>query len=208
MSAPHGRWIRRLHLTAGIPATKIDTAEVTMLAYLFVVLAVFFRFAIPYLHSQPWHFTPLAASLLFFGAYGSRRQFWFPVVLLAASDVILSRYVYKYPLGWDLLVTWLWYAAVVLLGTGLKRHLKPLWIIAAALASSVSFFLLSNLVVWLAYNMYPKTFSGLMACYVAAIPFARGTFASDLLFTPVLFAVPFLVKQISQKSGHSGPAAA
>jgi len=207
VSAPHGHCYR-LHLTIGTAAAKIDTAEVTMLAYIFVVLAVFFRFAIPYLHSQPWHFTPLAASLLFFGAYGSRRQFWFPVVLLAASDVILSKFVYKYPISWDLMVTWAWYAAIVLLGTGLKRHLKALWIIAAALASSVSFFLLSNFVVWLAYNMYPKTLSGLVACYVAAVPFFRGTFASDLLFTPVLFAVPFLIKQFSEKTGHSGTAAA
>jgi hypothetical protein len=72
-----------------------------MLAYLFVVLAVAVRFM-----PHPWHFTPVAASLLFFGAYGSRRQAWFPVVLLAASDVVLSKFVYGYPLSWDLLVTW------------------------------------------------------------------------------------------------------
>ena len=179
-----------------------------MLAYTFVVLAVFFRLAIPYLHSQPWHFAPLAASLLFFGAYGSRRQFWFPIALLAASDVVLSKFVYRYPVSWDLLVTWAWYAAIVLLGTSLKRRLKPLWIIGAALASSVSFFLLSNFVVWLAYNMYPKTLSGLVTCYVAAVPFFRGTFASDLLFTPVLFAIPAMIKQFSEKPGHSGAAAA
>ena len=179
-----------------------------MLAYLFVVIAVAFRLAIPHLHSQPWHFTPVAASLLFFGAYGSRRQAWFPVAMLAGSDVILSKFVYHYPLSWDLLVTWFWYAAVVALGTVLTRHRKALWIICSALASSVSFFLLSNFAVWMAYNMYPKTLSGLVACYVAAVPFFRGTFASDLLFTPVLFAVPFLIKQFSEKTGHSGTAAA
>ena len=43
--------------------------EVIMLAYLFLLLAVAVRFM-----SHPWMFTPVAASLLFFGARGSRRQ--------------------------------------------------------------------------------------------------------------------------------------
>ncbi|HEY7354471.1 MAG TPA: DUF6580 family putative transport protein [Terriglobales bacterium] len=179
-----------------------------MLAYLFVVIAVAFRLLIPHLQSQPWHFTPVAASLLFFGAYQSKRRLWFPVAMLAASDVVLSKFVYHYPLSWDLLVTWTWYAAVVALGTALTRHRKALWIICSALASSVSFFLLSNFAVWAAYNMYPKTMSGLVACYVAAVPFFRGTFASDLLFTPVLFSIPVLIKVFAERPGASGPASA
>jgi hypothetical protein len=198
-----------MHLTHESLPAKIISAEVIMLPYLFVVIAVVFRFLIPYLHSQPWHFTPLAASLLFFGAYGSRRQAWFPVALLAGSDVILSKFVYHYPLSWDLLVTWAWYAAVVGLGTVLTRHRKALWIICSAVASSVSFFLISNFAVWAAYNMYPKTLSGLITCYAMAVPFFRGTFASDLLFTPVLFAIPVVMKQLSERAAQGqGPAAA
>jgi hypothetical protein len=165
-----------------------------MLAYLFVVLAVAVRFM-----PHPWHFTPVAASLLFFGVYGSRRQSWFPLVLLAASDVILNKFVYRYPFSWDLLVTWAWYAAVLFLGTGLRRHLKPLWIVSSALASSVSFFLLSNFAVWAAYNMYPKSISGLIACYAAAVPFFRGTLAGDLVFTLVAFALAAMIRQVSER---------
>jgi hypothetical protein len=169
-----------------------------MLAYLFVVLAVAVRFM-----PHPWHFTPVAASLLFFGAYGSRRQAWFPVVLLAASDVVLSKFVYGYPLSWDLLVTWAWYGAVLLLGTGLRGHLKAYWIVLSALASSVSFFLLSNFAVWAALNLYPKTLSGLVTCYAMAVPYFRGTLTGDLVFTAVLFAVPAVAKQVSEHSARS-----
>jgi hypothetical protein len=180
------------------------TSEVTMLAYIFVILAVAVRFM-----PHPWHFTPEAASLLFFGAYRSRRQLWFPVALFAASDVILNKFVYSYAFSWDLLITWAWYAAVVFLGSGLRQHLKPLWIMASALASSVSFFLLSNFAVWAAYNMYPKTGSGLIACYAAAVPFFRGTLEGDLVFTAVLFSVPVLMKRLSSGSTENrGPAAA
>src|SRR5947199_8018434 len=139
-----------------------------MLAYVFVILAAAVRFM-----PHPWHFTPIAASLLFFGAYGSRRQVWFPVVLLAGSDVFLNKFIYHYPLSWDLLVTWLWYAAVVVLGSGLRRHLKVQWIMGSALAASVSFFVLSNFAVWAAYDMYPKNFAGLMTSYAMAVPFFR-----------------------------------
>jgi hypothetical protein len=173
-----------------------------MLAYLFIVLAVAVRFM-----PHPWHFTPVAASLLFFGAHGSRRQLWLPVALLAASDVFLNKFIYSYPLSWDLLVTWVWYAAVVLLGSGLRRHLKPQWIMGSALVSSVSFYLLSNFAVWAAYDMYPKTWSGLMTCYTMAIPFFRGTFVGDLGFTAVLFAVPVVMKQLSERGAQSRAAA-
>lgn len=168
-----------------------------MLAYIFVVLAVAVRFT-----PHPWHFTPEAASLLFFGAYASRRRLWFPVALFAASDVILNKFVYHYPLSWEILVTWTWYAAIVVLGIGISKHLKPLWIVSSALASSVSFFLLSNFAVWVAYEMYPKTWSGLVACYVAAVPFFRGTLEGDLVFTAVLFAVPVVIKQLSERVSH------
>jgi hypothetical protein len=169
-----------------------------MLAYLFIVVAVAARFM-----PHPWHFTPVAASLLFFGAYRSRRQAWFPVVLLAASDVVLSKFVYGYPLSWDLLVTWAWYGAVILLGTRLHGHLKLHWIVGSALASSVSFFLLSNFAVWAAWTLYPKTLAGLVTCYAAAVPYFRGTLTGDLVFTAVMFAIPAVVKQASERRARS-----
>ena len=88
-----------------------------MLAYLFVLFAVAVRLAIPYMQTHPWHFTPVAASLLFFGARGSRRQLWIPVGLLALSDIVLSKFVYHYAVDASQLVSWAWYAAIVLLGT-------------------------------------------------------------------------------------------
>jgi hypothetical protein len=35
--------------------------------------------------------------------------------------------------------------------------------------------------------MYPMTFDGLLACYVAAIPFFWNTVQGDLLYTAILF---------------------
>jgi len=176
-----------------------------MLAYLFVVLAVAVRFM-----PHPWMFTPVTGSLLFFGARGPRRQLWIPFVLLAASDVALTKLVYAYPFTWDHYVTFAWYAAVLWLGTRLGTKTKWMPVIGAALASSVSFFLLSNFATWASWDMYPKTFAGLMECYMAALPFFRHALAGDLIFTAAMFATPMALHALSAAFGSQGdhPAAA
>lgn len=174
-----------------------------MLAYLFVLLAVAIRFM-----PHPWMFTPVTGSLLFFGARGSRRQLWIPLVLLAASDVVLTKWVYSYPFSWDHYVTFAWYAAVLCLGTRLGTKTKLVPVIGAALASSVSFFLLSNLATWACWNMYPKSLSGVMMSYAAGLPFFRHALAGDLIFTVAMFATPMALRALSGAFGGQSDHAA
>jgi hypothetical protein len=184
-----------------------------MLPYLFVLLAIAVRF-LPFagpLNVLPhaWHFTPLAASLLFFGARGSRRQMWIPLVLLAATDVVLTKYAYRYVLSWDHLVTWAWYAAILWLGTNLRQKAGFWRVVGAAAVSSVSFFLISNFAVWAAWaDMYPRTFGGLMMSYAAGLPFFRGTAESDLFFSLAMFGTPVALDALAGLLEKSGPAAA
>lgn len=180
-----------------------------MLAYLFVLLAVAVRFM-----PHPLAFTPVAAALLYFGARGARRQLWIPFALLAVCDVVLTKFVYSYQFSWDHFVTWAWYAAILWLGTGLRENaglLKKMdWlrVAGAALASSISFFIVSNFAVWACWSMYPKTISGLMTCYAAGIPFFRRGVAGDLLFTAVMFGVPALAAVLAHHGKTHGSAAA
>jgi hypothetical protein len=162
-----------------------------MLAYLFIIAAIAVRFL-----PHPFSFTPVGAALLFFGAYGARKRAWIPVALLAASDVYLTVFQYGYPFAWDTFVTWGWYAAIILLGTKLCGNVRPMRVLGASLAVAVSFFILSNFAVWAAYEMYPHTWSGLMAAYVAGIPFFRTEIASDMLFSTVFFSVPVLAASL------------
>lgn len=173
-----------------------------MLAYLFILFAIAVRF-LPFagpmnVLPHAWHFTPIGASLLFFGARGSRRQMWVPFVLLAATDVVLTKFAYSYPFSWDHLVTWAWYAAMLWLGTNLRQDSGPVRVIGAALTCSISFFLISNFAVWAAWpQMYSRNVSGLMTSYAAGLPFFRGTIESDLLFTSVMFATPVMIQALS-----------
>ena len=178
--------------------------EVIMLAYLFVIFAVIAR--MPFM-PHPWNFTPVAAALLYFGARGSKRQLWIPFALLAVSDVILTKFVYSYTFSWDHFVTWAWYAAILWLGTQLRENSSWLRVAGAALASSVSFFVVSNFAVWACWSMYPKTLAGLMTCYAAGIPFFRREVAGDLLFTAVMFGLPALAALVARSNrGTQGAA--
>jgi hypothetical protein len=76
---------------------------------------------------------------------------------------------------------------VVGIGLMLRGRRRPLPILGGALAGSVLFFVLTNFGVWAIGDIYPKTLAGLSACYIAAIPFFRGTLEGDLLYTLVLF---------------------
>src|SRR5271165_6338693 len=106
-----------------------------MLVYAFVLFAIVFRFL-----PHPLAFTPVGAALLYFGARGPRQKMWVPLALLAASDVLLTTLVYRYPFSWDHFVTWAWYAGMLWLGTSLKANAGPVRILATALCGSVSFF--------------------------------------------------------------------
>jgi len=165
-----------------------------MFAYLLTLIGVLGH-AIPH---PALPFTAVGGSLLYFGA---RRTLWqgiFPVAALAISDYYLTTHVYSFPFAvHDYLVTWAWYAAVIILGGLLLRSKTSIARVASgALLASTSFFVASNYAVWAGQvGMYPHTLSGLMACYTAALPFYRNDLVSTAIVAGLAFGVPELLRQ-------------
>jgi uncharacterized protein DUF6580 len=159
-----------------------------MLAYLFIVLAavVHMRWI-----ALPFSFTPVLAALLYFGARMPRKQMWIPLAALAASDLYLNRFVYGLAFNADQIITWGYYAAVLLLAAYVIKGWSPVRIGISTLGASVGFFIVSNFAVWLAGTMYPMTASGLVTCYVAGVPFYRNELISDLLFSALFFGIGY-----------------
>jgi hypothetical protein len=125
---------------------------------------------------------------------------WIPLAALIAADVYLTKVTYAYPLTADHVVTWAWYAGVIVMGGALLgRQVSPLRVAAGSLAASIAFFLVSNFAVWVVWHMYPKTLAGLATAYVAAIPFFRNQVLADLLFAATLFAIGALVERREEK---------
>ncbi|MFM6400989.1 MAG: DUF6580 family putative transport protein, partial [Planktothrix sp.] len=50
-----------------------------------------------------------------------------------------------------------------------------------------TFFLITNFGAWIGNPLYPQTFQGLMASYIAGIPFLQGSFLGDIFYSAVLF---------------------
>jgi hypothetical protein len=171
-----------------------------MSAYLLIVLAVLTR-VMP--HPAWFNFTAVGGSLLFFGARRPLRQAVLPVLALMATDYYLTAFAYNYPFhAQDYLITWVWYAAVVILGRVLLTNRVSVGRVAAgAVLSSTSFFLATNFAAWTALGMYPHNAAGLMMSYAAGLPFYRNDLLSTGLVAGLAFGLPALVRQY--RSSHA-----
>ena len=167
-----------------------------MFGYLFLLAAVFSRI----LPHPWWSFTAVGASLLYFGARRSPRQFFLPVVALAATDYYLTVFAYNYPFHLrDYLVTWAWYLGACVMGWAiLRKQATAGRVVGAALTSSTSFFLLSNFAVWMGFGSYPHTLGGLTACYVAGLPFYRNDALATTLLLGAVFGLPVLARRTAE----------
>jgi hypothetical protein len=149
---------------------------------LFAIFAAIVAAAALRLVPHPPNFTPIGAMALFSGAQLGRRPLAFlaPFAALLLSDAII---------GFHALMPFVYgsVALIVLLGWVALKRVSALRVGGVALASSVLFFVVTNFGVWLQLGTYPHTLAGLVACYVAAIPYFQNTVAGDLFYSALLF---------------------
>jgi hypothetical protein len=136
------------------------------------------------------NFTPVAAIALFGGAHFSRKAiaFMIPLAALFLSDLILGFHGTMW-------AVYLGFIFTVALGMGIKGKTAVLPVLGTVVASSVLFYLLTNLAAWIGSPFYPQTFSGLMMSYAAGIPFLWNSLAGDLFYSGVLFGSFYFIRQ-------------
>src|SRR5690606_42024641 len=81
-------------------------------------------------------------------------------------------------------------ALTVGLAFGLRGRVNGTRVLGYSLAGSVLFFVVSNFAVWVTAFVvpgYPACSTGLLPCYVAAIPFFKNTLLGTLFYSAVLF---------------------
>lgn len=153
--------------------------------YLLFILAVLTQFLF---NSHLPEFTPVFGALLFCGARLRRRDaIWFPVVVLAIASWILTTQVFQMEVKWGHAITLVAFAAMAWIGGLLRNRLTVSRFIGSAVGGSTAYFVISNLGVWLAWGIYPHTREGLLACYVAALPYYRTSTLSTVVAGAVLF---------------------
>ena len=170
-------------------------------ARLAALLIAIFAAAAMRLVPHPPNFSPIAAMALFSGAYLPKRALAFvaPFAALLLSDAVLGFYA-------GMNFVYFSFALTVLIGWIIASRKSALSIGAAAIASSVLFFVVTNFGMWLFSGFYPLTSAGLVACYVAAIPFFQNTLVGDLFFTALLFGGFTLVEKIVPSIRQPRPA--
>jgi len=134
---------------------------------------------------------PVAATALFAG-----RTLRLPVLALIVplAATLLSNVALAND---DWPVTLVVLAAITvpaLAGMLIRRWRGALPVAAAMVSCSLIFFVSTNFAVWAFNGIYPLTWEGLVACYVAALPFLDRTVLGDLFWTGVLFGGAWLVQ--------------
>ena len=144
---------------------------------------------------HPFNFSPVAAMGLFGAAWFAKKWIAYaaPLISLFISDLILNNTLYSNGSFRIFYEGFYWqyisFALVIFLATIVFRNNKFSFLKtgAAALGSSLIFFLISNFGVWASSSIYSADMSGLFSCYLFAIPFFQSTLAGDLIYSFILF---------------------
>ncbi len=149
---------------------------------IWLVVGVVFAAALLRIVPHPPNFAPVAAMALFAGAHvdDKRIAFLLPLAVMFLSDIVLGFHA-----GMPLIYVCMCIAVAI--GMQMQKNIGVLTVAGGALASSVIFFVVTNFGVWLSSGMYPLNAGGLVASYVAAIPFFHYTLGGNLFYAGVLF---------------------
>lgn len=131
---------------------------------------------------HPPNFAAVGAVGLFAGASLGNRwlSLLIPILAMLISDMAIGWH-------WMCFVVYASMALYVVGGWWAGHQINPGRLLAASLAGSVGFFIVTNFACWV--TMYEHSWSGFIKCYVAAIPFFQNTLASDVVYGASLFAV-------------------
>lgn len=164
-----------------------------ILALILITLGVLCR-----VYQPIYNFAPVVAIALFSGFVFKNRMFAISIAILSSliGDAIIA-YTNNYSfLHSTIVFVYGAYFMIVILGEKIQKSTYPILSIATfGVVASLVFFVTTNLGVWLMDNMYPKNSTGLIECFVLAIPFYKYSFVSDLIYIPIIFGTYALVTQ-------------
>lgn len=117
--------------------------------------------------------------------------------VVAATDMLIGNTSI-------LLYTWTAWAAMGFFGWLLRKRKKNIFrhsfeLTGAGIAGNIFFYLWTNFGVWQIGGLYPATVDGLMAAYIAGIPFLRMQLLGTLVIVPAVSMIAlYLWKMIPQ----------
>lgn len=172
---------------AKTPQLSGRLSNVDILFILFLVIIGVASRLIPH----PWNFTAIGTMALFSGYSLRSNKFLIliPFLSLAISDRILGFYdgmAYTY-IGFacGMILSLIYFA----MPARLTLASRALTLSALSIVSSFLFFLITNFGVWLGSAFYSQNTQGLMASYIAGLPFLFNQIAGDLVYGAIVFGL-------------------
>ena len=153
--------------------------------HIYICVGIFFSLALSRFIPHPPNFTSLLALSFYVPAILGIRYLPFLLISFAITDFII---------GYHTGTHWTW-GSVLVIGFISQYFVKNIsYRLSGALLGALIFFLITNFGVWVS-GMYGYTFSGLVSCYVLAIPFFSYSLISTFIFSSLIEAVLYFIKQ-------------
>ena len=142
-------------------------------------------------HTPLTNFTPIGAMALFGGCYFSDKwkAYLVPLLTLWLTDMVINTFIYNMPFTlfysgfyW----TYGAFALMVMVGTFMKK-VNIGNVVLVSIIAALLHYIITDLGTWLDGRMYPLTWAGFTACYVAAIPFLKNLLIANLIFGGAMF---------------------
>ena len=102
-----------------------------------------------------------------------------PLAAMAISDLFIGN-------GFSMIV-YLAFTAMVLCGFLIRKKVSVPNVALSSIAGAVLFYLLTNFALLYPVSQYPHNMQGIIASYVAALPFLNNMVVGNLIFSGVLF---------------------
>ena len=144
---------------------------------------------------HPPNFTPIVTVAILSGYFFSNIYFSFLTLLISmfVADTFIGFHEHMFSVYISLLLI-----SFIFYKISEKINFKNLFM--CSFIASLIFFIISNFGVWIIGGLYDRSLSGLVECYILAIPFFGNTFLSTVIFAyPAIFIYKSLSSQSVQK---------
>lgn len=159
----------------------MNNSKSTLVSFLSLVAFLVLARVIPH----PPNFTPVLGIAIF-------APYLFRDLFVAIALPLLAMVVSNLFLGFHSSMIWVFLsiALITFAGHAIKMFAPTLAKTALMVVfSTLSFFVITNFAVWATDGLYPMTLEGLLACYIAAIPFYGNTLLSTAIFSALFFGL-------------------
>ena len=136
-----------------------------------------------YMNDIP-NFTPTIALILFSNYFINDKYISMFTVLTSQiiADIFIGTYSYIFFVYFS-------YIIIILVGEFYLKELKFKSVIISSFLAASIFFIVSNFGFWFTESLYSNDLNGLIACYIAAIPFFDDSLISSSLYSVTIYAL-------------------